>query len=91
MEIWRSFLILNHMATFINIILILFVRKRSTMFSNHYMKEQDVAQWKSIHSLCGGSLDQSHLVDPLSYFSFQPVLHNWFNKGHGICRLVHSP
>ena len=26
-----------------------------------------------------------HGVDPLSYFSFQPVLHDWCNKGHGIC------
>ena len=24
-------------------------------------------------------------VDPLSYFSFQPVLHNWCNKGRGMC------
>ena len=24
-------------------------------------------------------------VDPLSYFSFQPVLHDWCNKGCGIC------
>ena len=22
---------------------------------------------------------------PLSYFSFQPVLHNWCNKGRGMC------
>ena len=26
-----------------------------------------------------------HGVDPLSYFSFQPVLHDWRNKGHGMC------
>ena len=26
-----------------------------------------------------------HGVDPLSYFSFQPVLHDWCNKGHGMC------
>ena len=26
-----------------------------------------------------------HGVDPLSYFSFQPVFHNWCNKGHGMC------
>ena len=26
-----------------------------------------------------------HGVDPLSYFSLQPVLHDWCNKGHGIC------
>ena len=26
-----------------------------------------------------------HGVDPLSYFSFQPVLHNWCNNGRGMC------
>ena len=30
---------------------------------------------------------------PLSYFSYQPVLHNWFNKGHDmdyhVCGVVH--
>ena len=26
-----------------------------------------------------------HGVDPLSYFSFQPVFHNWCNKEHGMC------
>ena len=26
-----------------------------------------------------------HEVDPLSYFSFQSVLHNWRNKGSGMC------
>ena len=26
-----------------------------------------------------------HGVDPLSYFSFQPVLHHWCNKGRGMC------
>ena len=25
------------------------------------------------------------IVDPLSYFSFQPVLRDWYNKGHGMC------
>ena len=34
-----------------------------------------------------------HGVDPLSYFSFQPVLHDWCNKGCGmcypVCRMVH--
>ena len=32
-------------------------------------------------------------VDPLSYFSFQPVLHDWYNKCHGmfyhVCGMVH--
>ena len=26
-----------------------------------------------------------HGVDPLSYLSFQPVLHDWCNKGCGMC------
>ena len=25
------------------------------------------------------------MVDPLSYFSFKPVLHDWCNKGRGMC------
>ena len=33
------------------------------------------------------------MVDPLSYFSFYPVLHDWCNKGHGmchpVCRMMH--
>ena len=34
-----------------------------------------------------------HGVDPLSNFSFQPVLHDWCNKGRGmcyhVCEMVH--
>ena len=34
-----------------------------------------------------------HGLDPLSYFSFQPVLHDWCNKGRGmyypVCGMVH--
>ena len=26
-----------------------------------------------------------HGMDPLSYFSFKPVLHDWCNKGRGMC------
>ena len=26
-----------------------------------------------------------HGVEPLSYFSFQPVLHDWCNKDRGLC------
>ena len=31
-------------------------------------------------------------IDPLSYYLFQPVLHNWCDKGHGyhsVCGMVH--
>ena len=34
---------------------------------------------------CDGSLDRSFMVDPLSYFSFQPVLHGLCNKTCGMC------
>ena len=44
-------------------------------------------------SWCDGSSDRSFVVDPLSYFSFQPVLHNYFNKGRSmccpVCRMMH--
>ena len=34
-----------------------------------------------------------HGMDPMSYFSFQPVLHDWCNKGCGmsypVCGMVH--
>ena len=29
-----------------------------------------------------------HGMDPLSYFSFQPVLHDWCTKGRGMCNPV---
>ena len=29
-----------------------------------------------------------HGVDPLSYFSFQPVLHDWCNKGRVVCVIL---
>ena len=42
---------------------------------------------------CNESSDRSFMVDPLSYFSFRPVLHDWCNKGHGmrypVCGMVH--
>ena len=34
---------------------------------------------------CDGLSDRSFMVDPLIYFSFQPVLHDWCNKGCGMC------
>ena len=30
------------------------------------------------------------MVDPLGYFSFQPVLHDWCNKRRGMCYPVLS-
>ena len=33
---------------------------------------------------CNGSFISMPIIDPLSYFLFQPVLHDWCNKGCGI-------
>ena len=46
--------------------------------------------WQNGIHICYLSFDRSfrsilHGVDPLSYFSFQPVLHDWCNKGCGMC------
>ena len=51
-----------------------------------FLRERDVAPWKErslmVQWVVGSNL---HGVDPLSYFSFQPVLHDWCNKGCGMC------
>ena len=48
--------------------------------------EQDVAPWYErslmVRWVIGSIL---HGLDPLSYFSFQPVLHDWCNKACGMC------
>ena len=36
------------------------------------------------HGVMGRQIDPS-FVDSLSYFSFQPVPHDWCNKGCGMC------
>ena len=43
---------------------------------------------KSVRSWCDGSSDRSFMVDTLSYFSFQPVFHDWWYKGRGMCKLI---
>ena len=44
-----------------------------------------IIRGKSVRSWCDGSSDRSFMVDPLSYFSIQPLLHDWYNKGRGMC------
>ena len=40
----------------------------------------------------GRRVDPSWWTDPLSYFSFQPVLHDMCNKGCGMCyRYLNGP
>ena len=51
--------------------------------------ERDVAPWyersQMVRWVVGSIL---HGVDPLSYFSFHPVFHDWCNKGRGMCHPV---
>ena len=54
-------------------------------FINCSFEERDVAEVERslmVRWVVGSIL---HGVDPLSYFSFQPVLHDWCNKGRGMC------
>ena len=46
--------------------------------------------FKNIHLWCDGSVDRSFIMDPLNYFSFLPVLHNWCNKDCGMCYPVYG-
>ena len=48
------------------------------------MSDQEL-HGKTVRSWCNGSSDRSFMVDPLSYFSFQPVLHDWCNKCRSMC------
>ena len=34
---------------------------------------------------CDGPSDPRLMVDTLRYFSVQSVLHDWYNKGRGMC------
>ena len=62
-------------------------------YSNHVptrvvyltFKERDIASWYSVWSWCDRLLDISFMVDPLTYLLFWSVLHDWCNKGRGMC------
>ena len=41
------------------------------------------------HGAMGRRIDPSW-GDPLRYFLFQPVLHDWCNKGRGMCNPVYD-
>ena len=49
-------------------------------YSLHYFTE--VERSLMVRWVVGSIL---HRVDPLSYFSFQPVHHDWCTKGRGMC------
>ena len=59
----------------------------------HWIQFIDRVESSFVCSWSDGSLDRSSMLDPLSYFSVQPVLHDWCNKDHGmgcpVCGMVH--
>ena len=57
------------------------------MFSLTYIHGPRCNSGKSVRLWCNGSLDRSFTVNPLRYFAFQPVLHEWCNKGHGMVHI----
>ena len=52
----------------------------------HHRESEIQLRGKSVRSWCDGSLDRSFMVDPLSYFSLKPVLHDWC---YPVCGMVH--
>ena len=64
----------------------IFQRKRNVLFNNTPNigagRSSEVERSLMVRWVVGSIL---HGVDPLSYFSFQPVLHDWCNKGRGMC------
>ena len=51
-----------------------------------YLRGKIVRSWRD------GSSDRTFTIDSLSYFSFQPLLHDWCNKGsdmyYPVCGMV---
>ena len=56
--------------------------KEQTLFVLGAGRSSEVERSLMVRWVVGSIL---HGVDPLSYFSFQPVLHDWCNKGRGMC------
>ena len=68
----------------VNGLIIVLLKVYSVMFTDNNVLIDLSSSWHSlmVRWVVGSIL---HGVDPLSYFSFQPVLHDWCNKGRGVC------
>ena len=63
-------------------LLLVIIGVYATMHFQGAGRSSEVEQSLMVRWVIGSIL---HGVDPLSYFSFQPVLHDWCNKGRGMC------
>ena len=53
-------------------------------------RERDVAPWEERSLMVRWVVGSIFMVDPVSYFSFQPVIHDWCNKGCGMCHPLYG-
>ena len=60
-------------------------RSHSSVVEHLLMVRSEIELCHSVCTWCNGLSDQSLMMDPLNYFIFQPVLHTWCNKCHGMC------
>ena len=58
------------------------IMQEGSVLNNGAGRSSEVERSLMVRWVVGSIL---HGVDPLSYFSFQPVLHDWCNKGCGMC------
>ena len=73
---WKTFLL----CTFLH--LLLTFPCTSLSFFGGAGRSSEVERSLMVRWVVGSIL---YWVDPLSYFSFQPVLNDWCNKGRGMC------
>ena len=74
---------LNRFVTFGSICLVKYISSASvSMVYPGAGRSSEVKRSLMVRWVVGSIL---HGVNPLSYFSFQPVLHDWCNKGMGVC------
>ena len=87
---WQIYLVSKTHARFRLYFRNIWVELCCKIFVIDWMVEHDQSDI-NIHQVTTGDIVTKcfrynlHEVDPLSYFSFQPVLHNWCNKGSGMC------
>ena len=85
--------ITGSMITFYDVIILIHL-DQAISYDNHWIKSLHYDH--DLRAGCSSEVERSlmvrwvvgsilHGVDPLSYFSFQPLLHDWCNKGHGMC------
>ena len=71
-----------HTTAFVTPVMEYWLEREIAQWVHH---EQDEAQWYSMKLRCHRLSDQSHFVNLLSCFWFQPLVHDWCNKGHDKC------